>query len=1368
MGLTRLQASTITDSDFKTSCKVATTTDITDLTTGAPNTVDGVNLSVGDRILVKSQSNAAENGIYTVASVGTGSNGRWARATDFRDNVGISSGSITFIENGTNANTFYYLAGGVGTVSVGSTNLNFRSFSVAPAGSNTQIIFNNNGEYGASSNLTWNGSNLTVTGNAVVGNILTDGYYFANGSPFTVDTTQIVNGNSNVKVAANSNVTVSAAGNANILTVTGTGANISGTLNVTANATVGNILAGGFYFSNGSPFTVDSTQILNGNSNVKVVANSNVAVSVAGNSNIVVITGTGANITGNLNVTNTVTTENFNVTKASGFTVQSVNSGLNTVQFFADDTYTYGGVLSNGALIAGTTGANYLSLRTNSTDRLYIEAAGNVGIGTSSPATALGVNGTVTANTFTSNIATGTAPLTVTSTTRVSNLNVANAGYADNATTAGTVITAAQPNITSLGTLSSVTVTGNANVGNLNTTGDIQIGGNDIRSSTGNVAITLNDKDVTVIGNLAVQGATTTIGSQNYSVQDSIIDLHTFPNLAPLTADDGRDIGIRMHYFKSVDDKHAFVGWANDSGFLEYYSDATETNGVVSGTYGTIKVANVFANSGVFYNGTSNVTVNASGNVDISVGGTVDVAVFTTTGANIAGTLNATGNANTGNLGTGTVIATTANLTTINSGLMQNGNSNVTITANSNVSVFVTGNATARAVFTATGANIAGTLNATGNANVGNLGTAQVLASANITAPQLISNIAAGTAPLVVTSTTQVANLNAATAGSALTAGTVTTAAQPNITSVGSLTSLTVTGNANTGNLGTGTVIATTANLTTINSGLLQNGNSNVTITANANVSVFVTGNATARAVFTSTGANIAGTLNATGNANVGNLGTATAIITTGNITTVNSGLVQNGNSNVTITANANVSVFVAGNATARATFTSTGANLAGTLDVTGNVTVTNITANGTANLGAIGNVKITGGSSNQFIKTDGAGNLSFGSAGVNFTASTTAPSSPSLGDQWYDTAADILFTRINDGSANLWLDITSTANTFSSITVGANANVANLNITGNINGTINRTFALPNTLASATYVKLGTFTAAQNGQHCYIKVVASAGYNAQTAQHLEVNMHFLTSNGTSVDANGFAGWLSYDVTNSSTFSVITKAVSNAAGVSATAYDLWVYLPAFTGNGSFYTVEINNSTSTWAHAGTTGADPGAAANTRQIGTNAKYFASNILPSANATYSLGSTSLRYANIWGLASSAQYADLAEKYLADESYSPGTVVIFGGKHEITVTTQSHDSRVAGVISTEPAYLMNDNESQGNLWLPVALTGRVPCRVQGPVKKGDVLVASATAGVAEKIDKTLYEPGCVIGKSLENHMENTIKTIEVVVGRF
>lgn len=159
----------------------------------------------------------------------------------------------------------------------------------------------------------------------------------------------------------------------------------------------------------------------------------------------------------------------------------------------------------------------------------------------------------------------------------------------------------------------------------------------------------------------------------------------------------------------------------------------------------------------------------------------------------------------------------------------------------------------------------------------------------------------------------------------------------------------------------------------------------------------------------------------------------------------------------------------------------------------------------------------------------------------------------------------------------------------------------------------------------------------------------------------------------------------------------------------------------------------------------------------------------IAPNANASVDLGATGLRWANVFGVtfsgvSTTARYADLAEIYIADEDYPPGTVVVFGGSKEITTTVVAHDTRVAGVISTNPAYLMN-SEAHG---LPVALTGRVPCLVQGPVKKGDVLVTGTAPGTAQRINAVEFQPGCVIGKSLENVPDDELKLIEVVVGRF
>ena len=131
----------------------------------------------------------------------------------------------------------------------------------------------------------------------------------------------------------------------------------------------------------------------------------------------------------------------------------------------------------------------------------------------------------------------------------------------------------------------------------------------------------------------------------------------------------------------------------------------------------------------------------------------------------------------------------------------------------------------------------------------------------------------------------------------------------------------------------------------------------------------------------------------------------------------------------------------------------------------------------------------------------------------------------------------------------------------------------------------------------------------------------------------------------------------------------------------------------------------------------------------------------------------------------ATAARYADLAEKYTSDLEYSPGTVVVFGGPYEVTESTKSHDSAVAGVVSTDPAYLMNSDLKEG---VAVALTGRVPCIVQGPVTKGTVLVTSDVPGTARAIDNSKFVPGCVMGKAMGDILDDSIAVIEIAVGRF
>ena len=157
------------------------------------------------------------------------------------------------------------------------------------------------------------------------------------------------------------------------------------------------------------------------------------------------------------------------------------------------------------------------------------------------------------------------------------------------------------------------------------------------------------------------------------------------------------------------------------------------------------------------------------------------------------------------------------------------------------------------------------------------------------------------------------------------------------------------------------------------------------------------------------------------------------------------------------------------------------------------------------------------------------------------------------------------------------------------------------------------------------------------------------------------------------------------------------------------------------------------------------------------------FQGNVVPFTSNLFTLGSTTNWWAKAFTVSATAQYADLAEIYTSDQQYPAGTVLVFGGESEVMQSHGSHDTRIAGVVSTNPAYLMNGAESG----IPVALQGRVPCRVLGPVSKGDRVVASHIAGVAQALDPQQYQPGCIIGKALQAIETTTISTIEVVVGR-
>jgi hypothetical protein len=175
---------------------------------------------------------------------------------------------------------------------------------------------------------------------------------------------------------------------------------------------------------------------------------------------------------------------------------------------------------------------------------------------------------------------------------------------------------------------------------------------------------------------------------------------------------------------------------------------------------------------------------------------------------------------------------------------------------------------------------------------------------------------------------------------------------------------------------------------------------------------------------------------------------------------------------------------------------------------------------------------------------------------------------------------------------------------------------------------------------------------------------------------------------------------------------------------------------------------------------------------------------NIIPIANITYDLGNSTNRFKDIY-LSNSTIYlgdqsisadsariilsgglavtkgADLAEYYLADKYYEPGTVLEFGGEKEVTIA-EDETTRVAGVVSTDPAYVMNTNIEGKNVVM-IALQGRTPCKVRGKIRKGDMLCSGGDGYARPTFNPKM---GTIIGKSLED-FDGGVGIIEIAVGR-
>ena len=944
--------------------------------------------------------------------------------------------------------------------------------------------------------------NLTGVGNANLGNLVTANFFSGNGSLLTSITGGNVTGQvGNALVAGtvytNAQPNITSVGNL-------TGLTVNGVTNLGPNGNV--IITGGtngqFLQTNGSGnlswTTIVTSGVSNGTSNIDIpVASGNVNTSVGGVANVFVVTTSGANVVGTLTATSNVS-----------------GSNLTTAGVVAATGNVSGGNLTTGGVV---------------------QATGNVTGGN------VTTSGKVVASSLESNVATGTAPLVVASTTKVNNLNadlldgydssvsaVANTvvirdadGSISANTVTGTLTTAAQPNITSVGTLSSLDVTGNIQT-SANLVTDLIVGkttGVSIAATGTNQNIQLKPSGTGVvdvwaakISNVATPVASTDAATKGY-VDAAVEGLHIHAPCAAATPDTLANV---------------------TSGTITYNNGTAGVGATLTttGTFATIDSVNIAsagtrilvkneanaAHNGIYVFTSSTVITRAAdfdtptemggGDFTFVQNGTLynDTGWVMTDPVTTVGTSNVNfvqfSGAGTYTAGTGLTLNGTQfsiSNTTVAAGTYGNGDRVASFAVNSQGQLTSASNV----VIAANAANLTGTTLASAVVtssltSVGTLGSLSV--SGNATAGNVYAN--------------------SGTIGASLLTGILTTAAQPNITSVGTLSSLAVTGNVAGGNLTTVGLVSATGNV--------SGGNLTTTglVSATGNVSG---GN------LTTTGA-----LSVTGNANVGNIGANIGAFT-GNISAANANLgnlvvanffqgdgylltnvaatgsLANGTSNVSIPAvNGNVNISVGGTSNVLVV-TTTGANVTGTFAATGNVSGANLTTAGVVdatgnvsggNLTTTGLVSATGNVSGGNLTTAGVVAATGNVSGGNITTGGVVAATGNVSGGNITTAGVVAATG-NVSGGNL--------TTTGALSVTGNANVGNIGATiGAFTGNISAANATLGNVATANFFT-GTLTTAAQPNITSVGTLTSLAVTGNvTAGNVALNTG-LTSNRSNV-----------------------------------------------------------------------------------------------------------------------------------------------------------------------------------------------------------------------------------------------------------
>lgn len=538
-----------------------------------------------------------------------------------------------------------------------------------------------------------------------------------------------------------------------------------------------------------------------------------------------------------------------------------------------------------------------------------------------------------------------------------------------------------------------------------------------------------------ITGNLQVEGNIFTIGQQNLSISDAVIDLHTQANLAPWTFNDGKDIGLKFHYY-DYQDEHAFLGRANESGYLEWYDSGREVGNVFTGnTYGTIKTGEMLVANATVSSNTSTGALRVSGGAAISgrlnVGGNIvansgAASSSTTTGALIVrGGMGVSGDAYIGGaLTAGSLQNTPIGTVTPNSGYFNDLYNTLTLKSGGNIvahSGTASTNTTSGALVVVGGVGISGALN---------IGTT-ITSSGNIVAA----------------------------------AGTISTSV-----STGAL--VVVGGAGVSGNIYSESLYT---------SGLYWAGNN----TPIGGPSTGLDG-----ALQYNNGGTLGGTNiiydDATGNVVFADTTTATSITTGAVVLAGGMGVAGNifaGGLNGTIYGSLFIGTTDVNYNRASNPQVLTGVGIDGTAGTATNAINTQITSNISSGTAYVSFVNATAGNAAQNVNTSltynpNSGNLraygiqtdtgvywaangvAFSSGGGTFTANTAPPLTGNIaGDQWYDTSSDILYEYLDDGTSKYWVDTISAGNIQATSVFALTIGEATLN--GNILASASNTFSI-------------------------------------------------------------------------------------------------------------------------------------------------------------------------------------------------------------------------------------------------------------------------------------------------------------------